>query len=108
MIMNSGNFESVLDRRGHDRRDFAFKQDQITHHHRAATAGFESRPSTERECRLYDHAVQRYAQIGSRKAVPMNIARYSSRASKRIIDFFPVNFLSCSAATDGDRSGKNK
>src|SRR4029077_19738737 len=108
MIMDSGDFESIFDRRCHYGRDLTFKQHQIAHHHRAAMDRFECRPATERECRPYGYAVQRYAQISPRKAVSMNVAGYSRRTSKRIIDFLPISFLSRGPTAHNDGSGQNK
>jgi hypothetical protein len=68
---------------------------------------FESRPSTERQCRLYRHPVQRYVQISARKAVSMNVSGYSRRTSKRVVYFFPINFLSCGPAGHDKRGCQN-
>jgi hypothetical protein len=107
MIMDRGDFESIFYGRCHYRRDLTFKQNQITHHHCAAVDRFESRPSTERQCRLYRHPVQRYVQISARKAVSMNVTGYSRRTSKRVVDFFPINFLSCGPAAHDKRGRQN-
>ena len=107
MIMDSGDFESILDRRGHYRRDLTFQQNQIAHHHRAVMGRLESCPATEGECGFYGHAVQRYAQISTRKAVSLDVGGYGRRTSERIIDFFPINFLRCSSAAHDNCSRQN-
>jgi hypothetical protein len=104
MIVDGGDFESILNRRCQYWGDFSFKQNQIAHHHRATMDGLECRPAAERECRLYGHAFQRHAQISSRKTVSMNIAGYSRRTSQRVVDFFPIDFLSFSSCAYDDCS----
>src|SRR5262249_21612998 len=93
VVVDGGDFESVLDRRCHYRSDLALKQNEITHHHRAAMRRLECCPSAKRKRGFYSYAIERDRKIGPRKTITMYIARHRGLSTKGTIDFLPVDFL---------------
>src|SRR5262249_16105384 len=93
VIVDCGDFESILDRCRHDGGNFAFKQNKIAHHHRAAVRRLECRPSAKRQRGFYSHTIEGDRKIGARKTIAMYIARHRGLSTKGVIDFLPVDFL---------------
>src|SRR5262249_9068216 len=74
VIVDRGDFESVLDCCRHDGGNFALKQNKIAHHHRATVRRLECRPSAKRKRRFDSDAVECHRKIGARKTITMYIA----------------------------------
>src|SRR5712691_9457939 len=84
VIVYGRNLYAALEQLGHDRIDLGLEQHQVAHHHRFAVSRLECSPAAERQRRLDSDAVDRYLQIGSRKAVavtsPVTAAVFPSAA----------------------------
>src|SRR5262249_9994793 len=87
------DFESILGRCGHDRSDFALKQNKVAHHHRAAVGWLECRPSTKCKRGFYSYTVEGDRKIGGRKAIAMYIAKHRGLSTKGVSDCLPVDIL---------------
>ena len=74
VIVDGGDVEAALDHLCHHRFDLGLQQHQIAHRHDFATHGLERDPAAERQRRLDRHAVERHGEIGTRKAVTMDVA----------------------------------
>ena len=91
--MHRGDLEAVRDQLGHDRIDLGLEQHKVTHHHRPALHRLERRPAAEGQCRPDGDAIERHLQVGARKAVAMDVARYGGGPPQRFVDLLPVDVL---------------
>src|SRR5512142_1096952 len=67
VIMDSRDFESVIEESGHDRIDLVFQEDQVAHHHvHAAVTLGHCKPAPEAERRWSGDAVDGDLQIVAR------------------------------------------
>ena len=93
MIVDGGDLDAVLDQLGHDRIDLGLQQHEVAHHHGAAMHRLEGDPAAERQCRPDGDAIERHLEVGSRKAVAMNIAGYGGRPAQRFVNLLPIDLL---------------
>ena len=99
VIVHGGDVEAAFDQLDHDRVDFGLEQHEIAHHHGLAVHRLERHPAAEREGGLDGDPVERHGQIGARKPVAVDVARYRGVPAERFVDLLPVDFLCvCTAA----------
>ncbi len=55
--MNGGLLDAFLLKLQHDRFDFLFRQNEVTHHHRLARHLFEGHPGTQSKARSHGYAI---------------------------------------------------
>ena len=74
MVVQRGDLDPALFHFGHDRVHFVLRQDQIAHHHRVITQRLKCDPPAERQARFDRDPVERYLELGSREANPIDTA----------------------------------
>ena len=102
MVVQGSHLKALGKQLAHHRIDFAFREDEVAHHHGLVPHRLEGHPAAEGEARFEGHSIKRNVEVAAGQPIAMDVARDGSRPGQDRVDNEPVRLRRLRRHGQGD------